>query len=1235
MTKKLFKGQGGKGGGPSAITVASASRQTIRSKAYATVVDLLGEGVMGGFVDVNGNPVIDAILDPIVDENGTISEVLIVEGGLGYPSAETFDCTVTGEGTGASVTMTTNSVGKVVSVSIVEAGSGYVHGTTKVIAKPITGASIYFDKVQLQNPSSLNYQFEGVSLEFRLGLFNQAPLEKVNATETTIGGIPIVGTNVEYQTPLSFTIQDQPFDRIRLGIALDRLYRTRNNGGLAKTTLAFRITYDYQSDSMQTPITKIPYGGQGDKTDGFYSFEELITSKYTLTLEFPVLVNRKDSGHTWTFKIERITRPTGYETDEDLEEIQVEFKKFSLDFAVGINTLRLNYPNSALVCAKVDAETFRRIPVRGYRVSGIEILVPSNYRPRGTLTYDADNNVTGVRSTAMYVDDDGNEFPVEEAGNLGWDGTFYRSVCDNPAWILLAMLTHHRYGFGGIIKAVDKWTLYRIAQWCDEEVPDGYGGLEPRFTANVYIQNKRKAFEALQSIASIFRGILYWTQGEVRFSADRPRETRGFFNNSNVENGVFTYSGTAGSARHTVAVCKYTDRRDTFKPDKVEYVPDLEGILRYGIREKDLTAIGATSRGQARRYGLSYLVGERLESESVAFRTGLEAVSYYPGDVIEVADRRRSGVDASGRVVSMEFFQKNGLDYTRIIADRPYMENGEEVDVSSLEAQNGVTLIIQRPKANVTPDELDAFNTGSVTPEQMREILTRQIAEYPVSNVTIDENRRLQFEISGNVDQDPANVVGMVYGIKTPTVPTRKYWVVKREEISPAIYEIVAAQYAPAKYGEIDSLTDFTDPGFNTTPDLDPFLRIGPVTNITINVSYREESSTPYHLTIGWTPPVNSYVTGYRLWIRKVFENYSLLGETQTNLFETDVAEPTIYYVRIVAVGLGGATSEPAVARVRISDLTVENPDTGDDTPEEPEAPVYPGLEGGPGFDPRRGVWYETVTGLELLAENGEGLASGTSYTGKNCHFRWRTNSPLLIGDLFSGSSMGVLKTGKEHSPNFLDWRIRVRDQNGDLLHEAFTESNSYIFTLEQNLEATKKQNLLLAAENAHLAPHRTIELEVQGRVRTLLNSDSAPIMLTPPQSITVSNPKPVINLTNVIRDIRQDGSIQITFPDSSFDHDIEGYMVWLELTPGFDPLVTAPFYRGTDNRLKIRPGDGLVDNKTYYMRFAVYDSFAVYRDNDSDPNLSDVEVTAEYSFVAVNKIEEEVIAAKIFALIT
>jgi predicted phage tail protein len=451
--------------------------------------------------------------------------------------------------------------------------------------------SVYLDETPIiGNDGSV--LFQNVQVITRNGTQSQGYIPGFASVESEVP----VAVEVKKNNPVVRSITNQNVNAVRVTISVPRLaYQSLKSGDIKGTSVALTIDVDNNGSGWLTYVPVVING----KTSNRYQ------RSYRIDLPPP---------GPWNIRVVRVT------DDSSTENLQ---NKTFWDSYTEIIDAKLAYPNTALVALQIDAEQFNRIPSRGYDIKGLRVRVPVNYDPI-TRSY------SGI-----------------------WNGTFKTAWTDNPAWCFYDLITNKRYGLGGHIdeSQVDKWMLYEIARYCDELVPDGFSGLEPRFTCNLYLQNRQEAFAVIGQLASIFRGMVWWSQGALTAVADMPSDPVALFTASNVINGEFVYSGSSAKSRHTVALVAWNDPADMYR-QKIEYVEDEEGIARYGVQETEIVAVGCTSRGQAHRVGKWLLYTERMETETVTFRCGLEGVYLYPGAVIQVQDPFRSGKRFGGRVVS-------------------------------------------------------------------------------------------------------------------------------------------------------------------------------------------------------------------------------------------------------------------------------------------------------------------------------------------------------------------------------------------------------------------------------------------------------------------------------------------------------------------------------------------------------------------------------------------------------
>ena len=452
--------------------------------------------------------------------------------------------------------------------------------------------SIYLDNTPIQNPDG-SFNFQNVTVYTRTGTQNQEPIPFAGAIEDERA----VGVTVRNDGPVTRTITDRQTEAVRLTITVPRLERITNEGDTVGESFRLQIAVQYNGGGFNVVIDDTIAGRTGDA----YQRDYLVN----LAGAFPVDV--------------RVTRLTPDSTDLRLAN------EFFWSSYTEIIYAKLNYPNSALVGIRIDAEQFSSIPRRTYHIRGIKVRIPSNAtvdQTNGRLIY------SGV-----------------------WNGTFGAAQwCSDPAWCLWDLLTSKRYGFGDHIDAatLDKWSFFSASQYCSQLVPNGFGGWEPRFSCNVNIQTSEEAYKLINDMCSVFRAMPYWAVGALTVSQDKPADPAFLFTNANVEGGVFTYSNSSLKTRFNVAVVAYFDTAT--RDIAYEVVEDAESIARLGVLKTEVTAFATTSRGQAHRLG-KWLVS--TGGETVTFLVGLDAgVIVRPGMVVEIADQLKAGSRRGGRIAA-------------------------------------------------------------------------------------------------------------------------------------------------------------------------------------------------------------------------------------------------------------------------------------------------------------------------------------------------------------------------------------------------------------------------------------------------------------------------------------------------------------------------------------------------------------------------------------------------------
>lgn len=513
---------------------------------------------------------------------------------------------------------------------------------------------------------------------------------------------------------------------------------------------------------------------------------------------------------TWDIRVSRITNES---TSQALQN------ETWWDLETEVIYGKLGYPNSAIAALSVDASQFGSIPQRAYDVKLLKILIPTNYNPL-TRRYNRDKD-TGISSGDDKV----------------WDGTFYVAWSNNPAWCFYDLVTNDRYGLGSFIDPtkVDKWALYEIGKYCDELVPTGkFSMVEPRFTCNLYIQTREDAFKVINDMASIFRGMVYWASGAITAIQDSPSDPVYLFNQTNVVDGIFTYSGSSAKARHTVALVSWNDMTDMCRP-KVEYVEDAVGIEKYGVIESNIVAVGCTSQGQAHRVGKWLLQSELSETEVVSFKTGIEGAGAVvrPGAIIAIADPIRAGDRLGGRILQV-------IDNYTIVVD------------------NGLTTV----------------SIGNQVPVFDSTIFDQVLFDYSqtdgLDTISI-------FDTSGNVHEvGIASISGTTITFNTPVenMYVGSLWIISTNEVNKqlfrilsvvedkGIFEVSAIEHNPDKYNSIE---------YNLTLQEKPIsnLSVYPDSPTGLNLTeslYLGNGNVLVKISASWEPVANanSYIVSYK-----------------------------------------------------------------------------------------------------------------------------------------------------------------------------------------------------------------------------------------------------------------------------------------------------------------------------------------------------------------------------------
>ena len=461
---------------------------------------------------------------------------------------------------------------------------------------PIQGVvETYLNRTKIEEDDGTK-NFDGVSSEFRLGTPDQSPLEGYNSQEADT----VVDAAVLQATPITRTVTDLETDAVRVVVKLPALYEYEDNGDMNPATVEYAIEYRPDGGSwISAPDS--PFRWENEKN----------TSPVYLAHRFPLT-----GTGPWDVRMTRVT-----EDSADNSKLQNQTFFFSIGEII---EQKLTYRNTALWGLTANAQQFgSRIPERAALVDGLICKVPSNYNT-DTRVY------TGI-----------------------WDGTWVDAWTDDPAWCLRDILYSNRYGLGRYINAayLDDTTLYAISQYCSEQVDDGNGGTEPRFTFNAVIQSRQEAYDLVNAMASVFRGMVYWSLGAATFAQDRPADPILNVTRANTLNGDFNYSGSSIKTVHNRVNVTYNEP-GSFYSREIVTVDDPEHIRQYGLRPKDIVAFGCTSRAQAIRAGRWLLYTERMEAEICTYTAGPDHVDAVPGSIVRVMDPAVSGVGHGGRLKS-------------------------------------------------------------------------------------------------------------------------------------------------------------------------------------------------------------------------------------------------------------------------------------------------------------------------------------------------------------------------------------------------------------------------------------------------------------------------------------------------------------------------------------------------------------------------------------------------------
>ncbi len=689
--------------------------------------------------------------------------------------------------------------------------------------------SVFLDGTPLQDVNG-NENFPDVEIFFKNGASNQTALQEINAIENTIP----VGVEVTKAASVTRSITDTNVDKVRVSIQVPSLSRVADDGAVKGTNVrvAIRITED--DGTVHNVITN----NNTKDDDGLISGKALspyvkdYEIKFTKTMSFPVSIT--------------VIRDT-----PDSTSLRLANKTNWLSFTE-INTDTSAYQGFAYVGIRFNAQSFQSYPKRMYRVKGTKILIPD-----GT-------SVDGDNGRIIYPD------------NYVFDGTFKtnKEWCSDPAWILYDLLTTDK-GFGGadgIIDAdtLDVFSFYSASKYASKEITDPITGTtEPRFSCNVIINQKNDAYTLINDLCSVMNAMPFYSNGSLQISQDRPTNTatntsdaQYIFNNSNITEEGFTYSGVGQRTKYTeVEVAFFNNDTQTLDYELIT-ASDItvlsDAITKFGRTRKTIKAFACTSRGQANRLGRWFLYSNLKESEVVSFTTTLEAgVFVRPSMIIGIADSLRAGVRRGGRIKSV-------TNLTTIVVD--------DANNTDLADTNGASISIIMPTANTNGEIVETRNIDSVNG----------------SVITVSS----AFSTAPNVNS--------IYAIRNTSVEFQIYRVISIEEKNQSEYSITAIIHDTNKYAQVEDPTVAADPRVITTLiDTKPAPSNASASEQIVVLQNRAVSV----ITVSWEPVigVKEYLIEYQ------FENDNVekarVAKPTFELFESELGSYTFAIKSYNALG--------------------------------------------------------------------------------------------------------------------------------------------------------------------------------------------------------------------------------------------------------------------------------------------------------------------------------------------
>ncbi|WP_241168435.1 host specificity protein J, partial [Escherichia coli] len=659
-------------------------------------------------------------------------------------------------------------------------------------AGQLTGKDIYLDGTALENADG-SQNFSGVTWEFRAGTQAQKYIQGIPGTENEIS----VGTEVSSATAWTRTFTNTQLSAVRLRLKWPSLFKQEDDGDLVGYSVNYAIDLQTDGGTWQTVLNTS------------------VTGKTTSGYERSHRIDLPQAGSTWTIRLRKIT--------SDANSAKIGDTMMLQSFTEVIDA-KLRYPNTALLYVEFDSSQFNgSIPQISCEPRGRVIRVPDTYDPE-TRTY------SGT-----------------------WTGAFKWAWTDNPAWIFYDLVVSDRFGLGHRLTAanIDKWTLYQVAQYCDQMVPDGKGGngTEPRYTCNVYIQDRNDAYTVLRDFAAIFRGMTYWGGDQIVALADMPRDVDYSYTRANVVGGRFTYSSSTTKSRYTTALVSWSDPGNAYA-DAMEPVFEQALVARYGFNQLEMTAIGCTRQSEANRKGRWGILTNNKD-RVVSFDVGLDGNIPQPGYIIAVADELLSGKVMGGRISAV---------------------NGRVIKLDRVaDAAPGDRLILNLPSGASQSRTIQAVNGESVT-------VTTAYSETPQAEA--------------------------VWVVESDELYAQQYRVVSVSDNNDGTFSITGAWHDPDKYARIDTGAIIDQRPVSVIP---PGNQSPPANIVISSFSVVQQNISVETMRVSWDQAQNAIA--YEAQWRRNDGNWVNVPRTSTTSFDVPGIYAGRYLVRVRAINAAEISS--------------------------------------------------------------------------------------------------------------------------------------------------------------------------------------------------------------------------------------------------------------------------------------------------------------------------------------